>query len=754
MRKFSLQIIIYILLLAAPITAAAQEGEGDTADPTQTAIDSLLSLIKPNMPDSTKARLYKEMAELAVNTDSIKKYAQLSLQFCSDDVKLVVRNNQLICFAYYNNGDYDSSMIYLKRNVELCSKADLTPQLLRSYRNIAAIYEARNVSDSTFAYLNKALDICVKTKDTSEIAECYYTLAAFAFNRQLFDNAKRDGQKAAEFYSMTNKADGLAQCNMLLGLVYRGNGADYNDTSLLFQSLDYLKKAINYYTIKTNDIAAIYQKYIADDNISYTYILLAKSTGNKAYADSSYAHYKPAADFFLQNSIIDSYLNCSKTYTEYLLFLKKYKEAEAFALSLGKYVNDDLPLAYKYQYYAQLEYLYETIGDWEKAFKNQKIVNQYAKQYINDSTLNVIAETKAQQAVLFEKMERDKDEQIHAAEKSRMRTLIFSLIGGLVLVSLLVFYILRMLSIKRRANKELSDKNNLLNSQKVEIEAQRDEILSQRDEIAAQKDIITEQWHEVETVNQKLFSSINYAKRIQRAAVSSEEDVHRIFPDSFVFYRPRDIVSGDFYRCGRCGKYSVMITADCTGHGIPGAFLSMLGLSALKEYMVTEYDAENPGTVLDRIRDFIKTTLATSNNGSNVNDGMEMTICCYDYEQMQMRYAIANQTAFIVRGGEAIKLKGDPMPVGRFVVEKEHFQSLSIPIQKGDMIYTFSDGIQDQLGDSKEKRKFSTRQLLSVLTSNADKPMETQCQLLEKAILDWRGNTAQVDDITLVGVRV
>ena len=173
------------------------------------------------------------------------------------------------------------------------------------------------------------------------------------------------------------------------------------------------------------------------------------------------------------------------------------------------------------------------------------------------------------------------------AEQKQMRTAIFSLISGLVLVSLLVFYIVRMLNIKRKANRELTEKNNQLDQQKSEILAQRDEITAQRDEIATQKEIITQQWQEVEEVNKKLVSSINYAQRIQTAAISLQSEVDALFPENFVYYKPRDIVSGDYYRVANCGKYRVLITADCTGHGIPGAFLSMLGISALKEYCVT-----------------------------------------------------------------------------------------------------------------------------------------------------------------------
>ncbi|MBR3712543.1 MAG: SpoIIE family protein phosphatase, partial [Bacteroidales bacterium] len=195
-----------------------------------------------------------------------------------------------------------------------------------------------------------------------------------------------------------------------------------------------------------------------------------------------------------------------------------------------------------------------------------------------------------------------------------------------------------------------------------------------------------------ETANRKILESINYAQRIQNAAISSQKEIDELFGNNFVFYRPRNIVSGDFYRAVRCGRYSVMITADCTGHGIPGAFLSMLGISALKEYMTTEDDAQNPGIVLDKMRSFIKSTLNAEKDDSP-SDGMEMTVCCLDLEQMEMKFAIANQTAYIVRQGKPITLRGDSMTIGKSIIESKNFKTQSMPIQHGDMLYMFSDGI-------------------------------------------------------------
>lgn len=295
--------------------------------------------------------------------------------------------------------------------------------------------------------------------------------------------------------------------------------------------------------------------------------------------------------------------------------------------------------------------------------------------------------------------------------------LLGSVVVSITLVIALIIAIYKIINIKRKSESKLAEKNL-----------------------------------EIREANQKMLASINYASRIQGAVISSIVDVKAIFPENFVLYRPRDIVGGDYYRAIRCGKYSVMITADCTGHGIPGALLSMLGISALREYMVTEYDAENPGTVLDRMRDFIKSTLVAKGGGS-LDDGMDMTICSFDFEKMEIRYAIANQTALIIRGKEAIKLKGDSMPVGNYLRAKEHFQTQTVKIEKGDMVYMFSDGLQDQLGGNNQK-KFLLKNLTATLIEIHEDPLNEQRVALEQEIISWRGGISQIDDMTMVGIKV
>ena len=356
-----------------------------------------------------------------------------------------------------------------------------------------------------------------------------------------------------------------------------------------------------------------------------------------------------------------------------------------------------------------------------------------------------------------EQLKRKNEQLLHEEEKKELLLYISALAGALIVVSFVVFFITRILKIKKKANATLSEQNGILISQKAEIEAQRDKIEAQRDEIEIQKNLITEQMNEVEKVNSQLLASITYAQRIQRAALSSGDEMTANFKESFIFYQPKEIVSGDFYITEKYGRFSVMITADCTGHGIPGAFLSILGIAAIKEYMRTEEDAANPGMVLDRIRTFIKATI-NSHSESRLNDGMDMTICSFDFKHMTLTYAIANQRVLLVRNGEAITLKGDNMPVGRCSYERDHFVSLTTTIEPNDMVYMFSDGIQDQFGfengDSLRLRKFSSRRLNETLVSLSTLPTHEQFDELSKTITKWKDTNQQTDDMTLIGIRV
>ena len=255
--------------------------------------------------------------------------------------------------------------------------------------------------------------------------------------------------------------------------------------------------------------------------------------------------------------------------------------------------------------------------------------------------------------------------------------------------------------------------------------------------------------------NSKITASLNYAQYIQQSAVSEPEKVAEIFPDSMVFYQPREIVSGDWYRVESRRGLNIVVEADCTGHGVPGSLLSMMGISALKDIL---NDMENtgadfdPAVILERMRVMVKTMLLQhSDDGLSINDGMDMTIAIIDPKTNIMRFGSAYQMAILIRNGESIKLKGDRQPIGNYIREKA-FTSQKIQLQKGDVLFFMSDGIKDQTNPQMEKLKGP--RLDDFLLQNINLPMSELGTRLAEKMESWRAGSLQLDDMTMVGVRI
>lgn len=269
-----------------------------------------------------------------------------------------------------------------------------------------------------------------------------------------------------------------------------------------------------------------------------------------------------------------------------------------------------------------------------------------------------------------------------------------------------------------------------------------------RQEIERQKDTLEEK-------NREITDSINYARSIQQALLPSEAVFNEVFPEGFVLFQPKDIVSGDFYWVHREGDRVFYVTGDCTGHGVPGGFMTMLGLSFLEDIIVVQH-IQDPGTVLDLLRDRIMATLNQSGIPGESKDGMDVTVCFFDTVKNELIYASANNDVYIVRqmetGSELLEFKADRQPCGYSPVSKP-FTTHTIALQSGDCVYTFTDGFADQFGGPKGK-KFRYSQLTGLITANAQLPFAQQREILGSTLTEWRGSLEQVDDVLVIGVRV
>ncbi|MBR4676671.1 MAG: SpoIIE family protein phosphatase [Bacteroidales bacterium] len=304
----------------------------------------------------------------------------------------------------------------------------------------------------------------------------------------------------------------------------------------------------------------------------------------------------------------------------------------------------------------------------------------------------------------------------------------------LVVFLIMLFFIAKLYVGKRRDNQKLVRQNEQIEEQNVEITAQKDEITAQKD---------------------KIVESIRYAQKIQQAVMPPQEYFSKYLPDHFIMLKPRDIVSGDFFWGNDIGDKFVFTAADCTGHGVPGAFMSLLGIAFLNDITarMTE-DNISAGEILTLLRSDIITYLRQTGRDDEQKDGMDMAVCVYDRKNFKIQYAGAHNPLILIHNGELLQTDADEMPIGYYENQTERFTNHELKVEKGDMLYLFSDGYADQFGMSGGKRrKYMIKNFRDFLMQIHTLDLPVQKQRLEENLDNWRGNLKQLDDVLVMGVR-
>jgi serine phosphatase RsbU (regulator of sigma subunit) len=317
--------------------------------------------------------------------------------------------------------------------------------------------------------------------------------------------------------------------------------------------------------------------------------------------------------------------------------------------------------------------------------------------------------------------------------------------GGYLVLLILIMWVVVKINIQR------------LVKQKEELEV----VVSERTaEVVKQK-------KQIEMAHEQITASINYAQYIQSSAFPKEEQIEACLGEHFILLKPAEVVSGDFYWVSETENKTIVAAADCTGHGVPGAFMSMLGITLLNEIVNKESNTD-PGTILDRLRMEVLASLKQKGDKWEQKDGMDIAICTIDRQNMKLQFAGAINPLCIIRKSSLenigiihnevssdvrlIEIKGDPMPIG-ITDEMNSFTCQEIDIQKGDSFYLFTDGFPDQFGGTNHK-KFSHKQFRDLLVKTKTKTMSGQKLMLEKILNEWMGNTRQTDDILVIGFRI
>lgn len=285
---------------------------------------------------------------------------------------------------------------------------------------------------------------------------------------------------------------------------------------------------------------------------------------------------------------------------------------------------------------------------------------------------------------------------------------------------------------------------------------QRERVLEQKvqertEEVVRQKEEVERQGRKVIELYKNVTDSIRYAKRLQESILPPDQRVRQMLPESFVLYRPKDIVSGDFYWVDEVNGKVIVAAVDCTGHGVPGAFMSLVGYNGLNQ-AIKEHGLVRPAEILGDLNRIAYDTLHKDRDTFLVRDGMDMALCVLDRTNQVLEYAGANCPLYIVREGELIQFAPDKMPVGGFELDGRSFTEHRVQLEPGDMVYIFSDGYPDQFGGERGK-KFLYRRFRELLVTISREPMERQKVLLQDALNAWKGSHDQVDDILVLGIR-
>jgi tetratricopeptide (TPR) repeat protein/serine phosphatase RsbU (regulator of sigma subunit) len=627
--------------------------------------------------------------------------------------------------------------------------------------NMGTIYDYQGIYDKALEQYMNALKISEEMGDKSGISYCYNNIGLLHSKHRNFDKALQYFEKMQVLTEELGDTYLLAGCFENLGVTYSDMG-DFIKSNVYYENALKLREQLGDKKGIANTIS----------NVGINYAKLGDNEKeNPARRDSLY---NAAVDLFQKsiqirkdlddkNGLAFIYGNVSELYISLANANPKLKNVylnksilyglEAYNISVG---IGAMPL--QKDAAAHLQEAYKSLGKYEEALK-------YAEIYI--STLDSIFSeektkslTEIQTKYETEKKQQEIEKQFLIIEKQeienkRQRNQRNFFIAGSFLLALLALVVFRSYQEKKRNNEIISLKNDMLEQA--------------NEEIAAQRDLVVEQKEHIEVIHEELTSSIRYASRIQGAVLPSTEQMNELLGNHFVLFRPKDIVSGDFYWATRVKEFLVFCVADCTGHGVPGAFMSMLGVSFLNE-IVHKGNISSASEVLNCLRESIIEALKQKGEVSEQKDGMDIGLCVLNTQSLQMQFAGGYNPCWIVPNAkysqqrvidaitdekatidsDLIQIKPNKMPIA-IHKHMEPFTNSVLQLYPGDQVYILSDGYQDQFGGPNIK-KFMVKNLRELMVSNSQLPMAKQCEALENSFEEWKAGCEQVDDVTILGV--
>lgn len=727
-------------------------------DKNTTEVLNLLIDLNAANNDTSKVKILNNLAVEFIGVDNSKglEYSRQAQELAQE-----INDESGLSKAYYNIGkcfyyeyEFDSILHYYELNKKLKTTKQNLPTHASFESLMGLISHIQSNYGDAIKHYRESLLININLNDKEGMAYCYNDIGAAFYDLVNYEKAlenyflsleineeientfmvaktlaniggiyedQEKYDKALEYYNNAVLIASQTDSKQVIADTYRNIGGIYTEESEFDSALFVYQKALEIYK-ESNDYRGLVVLY---NLFGQTYVRLSEFSelnDRNAVLKKAMEYYNHSLE--LNNHEVDEIEEKIVSYQgigDVLLNQKQYSKAIPYlnkAIKMAKEIESLYNVKLSHE---KLSKAFAGIGDFKKAYANHVLFKNWNDSLKNDENIELLTQTSMQYE--FDKQQKEqefiqaqKDLEYQQKQKRDRLIRIFILIG-LGLVTLFSLQMVRSFQRKKRDN-------ILLEEQKEEIEKQKEEITD----------------------------SIRYAKRIQTAILPSNAWANENLPEHFILFRPRDIVSGDYYWMNRVDNKVILVAADCTGHGVPGAFMSMLGVSFLNE-IVNKNNTIQPSLILNQLRNQVKRTLDQTGKEGEAKDGMDIAVCVLDTETMKLQYSGAYNPLYLFRNGELIETKADKMPIGIYIREKDSFTNHEINLEPGDTFYIFSDGFADQFGGP-NGRKFKSRPFKQLLTNIQSRSMLEQWEILESTFDDWRGDINQIDDVIILGIRI
>ena len=618
--------------------------------------------------------------------------------------------------AYLDKINYQKAMECAQQAQFQAEKCGYKKGLALSFANIGNIYRTQGNYDKSLTYHLNALKIMEEIGDKQEIVTSFNSIGMIYFRKAQYKKAMEIYLKCIKYDTEIGNTIGIASSFNNIGNIY------------LFQE-NYKKALDNYLKSLKLSTEVGDQKSMATSyrNIGKVF----EEQGNYDLAlDNQLKSLKINEEIGDKKGIADCSRNIGSTYQKQ----KKFEKSDYYlnkSYNICKEINDKHSIM---RSLFSLSELYSTMGDYKKAYEFNKLFSDIKDSLLNEQSGRQIAAM--DEKYESEKKEKDialltRDKALQQADLNKQKLIRNGFIAGLILTLLLAIILYYRFLIKKKIFVTLSNSNNELIQKNTLIEKQKE----------------------------KIIDSITYAQHIQQSILVEESEIQKLLADSFIYYQPKDIVSGDFYWCSKIEDKVIIAAIDCTGHGVPGAFMSMIGNTLLNQ-IVNEKHITTPSEILRQLNTGIYKALHQEKEETLSRDGMDIALCCIDHKNNQLEYAGAQNPMYMVLNNELTVVKASRLTIGGggMISKKEdplkrEYTNNVIPIKKGMSIYLCSDGYMDQFRD-KDRKKFGIQKFKELILLNQSLSMKEQKQSMFMEHEKWKGNAHQIDDILIIGIKL